>query len=53
MGLEAQRMDMSGRGWKDLIQVHREGHKNEFMSFHIEMEEDDCEGTREKNKATM
>jgi len=46
-------MDMSGRGWKDLIRVYREGYKNEFMSFYIEMKEDDCEGMREKNKATM
>jgi len=53
MGLEAQRMDMLGRGRKNLIQVHREGHKKEFMSFYIEMVENDCDGTREKNKATM
>ena len=53
MGLEAQRMDMSGRGWENLIQVYREGQKNEFVSFYLEMGEDACEGTREKNKATM
>ena len=53
MGQEAQRMDMSGRGWKDLVQVYREGQRNKFVSFYIEMEEDDCEGTKEKNKANM
>jgi len=48
--LSAQRMDMLR---KDLIQSYIKGHKNESMSFYIEMEEDDCEGTREKNKANM
>jgi len=31
----------SGRAWNDLVQVYREGQRNEFMSFYIEMEEDE------------
>jgi len=33
MGLEAQRMDMSGRGWNDLVQVYREGQKTSSCLF--------------------
>jgi len=53
MELEAQHMKISGRGCKDPKQSCRTKAEFKGHSFYIKTEEDDCNGTEEKNKATM
>ena len=53
MGLKAQHIQILGRGWKDPKQSCRTKAEFRGHSFYIKTEEDDCNGTEEKNKATM